>query len=137
MPDLNTKTLNELDTITEMGENDKVLVESNGRMKKFSGEIGGGGLVVLTEDSNGSIGVSYNQIVGYIEEGKLPILVYVDAEVGPAPFNCIYMLVGYSIFNSDYFVTFSWYNPDSGAVNLFEYMASSATNNLGRSNEPA
>lgn len=43
MPDLNTKTLNELDTITEMGENDKVLVESNGRMKKFSGEIGGSG----------------------------------------------------------------------------------------------
>ena len=47
MPDLSTKTLNELDTITEMGENDKVLVESNGRMKKFSGEIGSGGGVYI------------------------------------------------------------------------------------------
>ena len=49
MADLNTKTLNELDTITEMGENDKVLVESGGRMKRFSGEIGGsgGGVYIL------------------------------------------------------------------------------------------
>lgn len=50
MADLNTKTLNELDTITEMGENDTILVESNGRMKKFSGEIGsgsGGGVYIL------------------------------------------------------------------------------------------
>ena len=58
MSDLNTKTLNELDTITEMGENDKVLVESNGRMKKFSGEIGsgGGGVYILNIDDFSSNG---------------------------------------------------------------------------------
>ena len=51
MDDSNTKTLNELETITEMGENDKVLVESNGRMKRCSGSLGsGGGVYILNAD---------------------------------------------------------------------------------------
>ena len=36
MANLNTKTLNELTIIEEMGENDKILVESDGDMKKYS-----------------------------------------------------------------------------------------------------
>ena len=52
MADLSTKTLNQLDTITEMGESDKILVESNGRMKKFSGEIGGSGSGVYILNSH-------------------------------------------------------------------------------------
>ncbi len=60
MADLNTKTLNELETITEMGENDKVLVESNGRMKRCSGSLGGGGVYILnandfTDSNEGAV----------------------------------------------------------------------------------
>lgn len=50
MADLNTKTLNELDTITEMGENDKVLVESNGMMKRCSGSLGSGVYILNRSD---------------------------------------------------------------------------------------
>lgn len=49
MPDLSTKNLSELDVITELGANDKVLVESGGRMKKVAGaSLGGeGGVYIL------------------------------------------------------------------------------------------
>lgn len=48
MAELTTKTLSEVDTITEMGSTDYVLVESNGTMKKISGsEVGGGGVVFI------------------------------------------------------------------------------------------
>ena len=36
MANLNTKTLNELTIVEEMGENDKILVESDGDIKKYS-----------------------------------------------------------------------------------------------------
>ena len=58
MAELTTKTLSEVDTITEMGSTDYVLVESNGTMKKISGsEVGGGVCVVdmtqYTADDSG------------------------------------------------------------------------------------
>lgn len=60
MAELTTKTLSEVDTITEMGSTDYVLVESNGTMKKISGsEVGSGVCVVdltqYTADSNGEL----------------------------------------------------------------------------------
>lgn len=78
MPDLNTKTLNELDTITEMGENDKVLIESGGRMKRCSGSLGGGGgavLLEIVEMSNGRhiIELTPNELTTMLSSGQLPI----------------------------------------------------------------
>jgi len=80
MADLSTKTLNELDTITEMGENDKVLVESNGRMKRCSGSLGGGGAVVLevVQANPGSEGqhmvdISLTNLTNLLLSGQIPI----------------------------------------------------------------
>lgn len=42
MPDLNTKTLIELDTVNNLDNNDTILVESDGLMKRVSGSLGGG-----------------------------------------------------------------------------------------------
>lgn len=80
MADLNTKTLNELDTITEMGENDKVLVESGGRMKRCSGSLGSGGAVVLevVQADPGSEGqhmvdISLTNLTNLLSSGQIPI----------------------------------------------------------------
>ena len=59
MSELSTKNLNEIETITTLGENDKILVESNGRMKKIAGSVaGGGGIYILDllqfEESGGA-----------------------------------------------------------------------------------
>ena len=48
MADLDTITLSELDAISELGNNDKILVESGGRMKRASSaNIGGGGVYIF------------------------------------------------------------------------------------------
>lgn len=53
MSELSTKNLSELTVITELGENDKVLVESGGRMKKIaSSAVGGGGGVLIVDTSD-------------------------------------------------------------------------------------
>lgn len=79
MPDLNTKTLNELDTITEMGENDKVLVESGGRMKKLNGSVSGGGGVIIEfgtvsqESSQKTINMTPPKFAALLDSGQIPI----------------------------------------------------------------
>lgn len=42
MPDLDKKSLDTLEVLEELGENDKILIESGGRMKRISGSLGGG-----------------------------------------------------------------------------------------------
>lgn len=79
MPDLDTITLSELDTITEMGENDKVLVESNGRMKRCSGSLGGGGgvCIEITEHPNTEgrriIELTPTELSTMLSSGQIPI----------------------------------------------------------------
>lgn len=131
MSDLNTKTLDELDVIETIDENDTLLVESGGRMKKFSGSFGGGGIIVLTEDANNSIGVSYNQILSYIDDGKLPVQ-FVPLSGSPNT-NILYILSVYGFEDSDYYVNF--YSPSHSDSCL--YYASSTTENLCRVQEPA
>ena len=123
MANLDTKTLSELDTITEMGENDKVLIESGGRMKKFSGTISGGGNTVLTETS-GSIGVSYDQIVSYVSEGNLPILLCQSSGTTEV---LIHQVSAYSIYEGTYFVFFTTFDPNNMQTSLRIYSASSSS----------
>lgn len=47
MADLNTKTLNELDVVTDINDTDYVLIEQGGRMKRVSGSKVGGGVCIL------------------------------------------------------------------------------------------
>ena len=47
MPDLNTKTLNELDVVTDINNTDYILIEQGGRMKRVNGSKIGGGVYVL------------------------------------------------------------------------------------------
>lgn len=135
MPDLNTKTLNELDTITEMGENDKVLVESSGRMKKFSGEIGGGGIIVLTEDENQSIGISYNQIMNGLQNGKMPILLK-DLTINGHTGTNIYNLYNIVTASNAYGIVFSYYSNDNGGLEVISYVATSENGILTRYTSP-
>lgn len=47
MADLNTKTLNELDVVTDINDTDYVLIEQSGRMKRVNGSKVGGGVCIL------------------------------------------------------------------------------------------
>ena len=47
MADLSTKTLNELDVVTDINDTDYVLIEQGGRMKRVSGSKVGGGAYIL------------------------------------------------------------------------------------------
>lgn len=107
MADLSTKTLNQLDTITEMGENDKILVESNGRMKKFSGEIGGSdsGVYILnshdfTVDSETEAltvfnTVIFNDLFEALDTGTT-VYLYEDVED-----NTYYMITSFQAYYSN------------------------------------
>ena len=84
MADLNTITLSELATITELGENDKVLVESGGRMKKISGSLGGGGAVVIDliyDEENYRFKIEYttSEFADLLASGQVPIF-HIDGD---------------------------------------------------------
>lgn len=87
MAELNTITLSELDVVDSIGANDKVLLESGGRMKKIGGDgVGGGGLVVLSEFDS-LIGTSrldktWNEIYSAAEQGKTVYIKYVSESDG-------------------------------------------------------
>ncbi len=50
MADLDTITLSELEEVSELLETDTLLVERDGRIKRFTGEVGGGFCVVNLDD---------------------------------------------------------------------------------------
>ena len=107
MPDLNTKTLNELDTITEMGENDKILVESGGRMKKLNGSVGGGGGGVIVEfgtvsqeSSQKTINMTPPEFAALLDSGQIPIFYYLAQNSDE---NNEYLFLSYYRTNGDTF----------------------------------
>lgn len=108
MPDLNTKTLNELDTITEMGENDKILVESGGRMKKLSGSVGGGGGVIVEfgtvsqESSQKTIDMTAAEFATLLASGQVPIF-YSPSTLSEYEEYDTYMLLSYYRTNGNDF----------------------------------
>ena len=109
MAELNTKTIDELETIESMGENDKVLVASGGEIKKVSGSLGGGGgLYFINEfvdvefSGYGTVScpkITPNEIIALVNSGMLPVLV--DNSDDYAAYTMI--MTSYEISNGGYF----------------------------------
>lgn len=83
MADLETITIGELPTITEIGENDTVLIASGGRMKKANPSLVGGGstLVVTTSysgDPEGTYTITFDKTYAEIAEAMLNGSVVID-----------------------------------------------------------
>lgn len=74
MANLNTKTLNELTIVEEAGGNDKILVESNGDMKKYSIARNNVYILDATSWSNGETihnTTLYNSLLQALDTGKV------------------------------------------------------------------
>ncbi len=50
MAELSTITLGELEEVDSLQDTDTILVERGGRIKRFTGEVGGGGVCVVNLD---------------------------------------------------------------------------------------
>ena len=86
MAELTTKTLSEVDTITEMGSTDYVLVESNGTMKKIAASnISGSGVYRIVETRTSStqrtLDKSYTEILDAFNAGLLPVVTFTDSGI--------------------------------------------------------
>lgn len=74
MANLNTKTLNELTIVEEAGGNDKILVESDGDMKKYSIARNNVYILDATSWSNGEEIYNttlYNSLLQALDTGKI------------------------------------------------------------------
>lgn len=74
MADLDTITLSELDTVSELLETDTLLVERGGRIKRFTGEVGGGNNTLIITDTNGTLNKTFNQIKNAIDVGTIVLV---------------------------------------------------------------
>lgn len=110
MAELDTITLNELDTVDELLETDTILVERGGRIKRFTGEIGGNDTLIVT-DTNSVLNKTFNQIKTALDAGDLIYLSEGNENNTYGSYRKL-MCIGYDIYLSDgvYTVMFSDYN---------------------------
>lgn len=86
MADLDTITLSELEEVSELLDTDTLLVERNGRIKRFTGEIGGGNSGLVVTASNNTLNKTFAEIQAALAAGNIVILNQVDPRYG-GPIN--------------------------------------------------
>lgn len=76
--------MSKVPTAESVGENDKVLIESGGEIKKTAasniGGGGGGGAVLIDWDiETGALGATWNEIYNYMADGRM-VYIMIDDE---------------------------------------------------------
>lgn len=119
MADLDTITLSELEEVSELLETDTLLVERNGRIKRFTGEVGGGNSTLVVTDTSGTLNKTFNEIKTALDAGNMVVLTYSNntSEGGKAV-----ICMGYFFYSgeSDYQVHFTLLD-SSGIAQIVKY----------------
>lgn len=143
MADLTTKTLGQVETVTEVGSTDNVLLESSGVMKKIAASsIGGGGgteTVIIDQYADPiTANRSFQEVLNLLNSG-VPVIACATGTVLGTGFKHFMMLyasgtniygnyVSFDPFNNGMFgESFQWTENDGIMYVPFDYVMTPAT----------